>query len=192
MEIEPVHSNRYLAHQPVAPHNAAVDTCPIANDCGDPCGRPASALISFAICGRHAQALFMQVSKYMDGMSGNSVFLANLTVALNQQANGEAEARSRARAPEADQGTVYYVQIGHHIKIGHTIDLAHRMTAYGPVRRLLATERGGRQLEGIRHREFRDLLDVGREWFRPGDALIAHVNELRAAAGAEPIPDVAA
>lgn len=68
---------------------------------------------------------------------------------------------------------VYYVRWRERIKIGTSHRPRQRLAAVRH-EELLAFERGGRDLEQQRHREFADLR-VGGEWFRADAPLCAHI-----------------
>jgi hypothetical protein len=101
------------------------------------------------------------------------------------------------KLPEPDRPvTVYYVQVGHLVKIGCTENLKRRLLAYPPYRRVLALEHDSSwAAESQRLIQFAEYLAEGKEWFRPGPALIEHINKIRRKTGAKPIvkfmPDVA-
>lgn len=160
-----------------------IEYCPIIVRHGDPCGKPALPVAPFAICSAHARELYSHLADYVDRAKDDPVF----RLAVTTQWLGQHRKREADKEPPSG-GFVYYVQIGHHIKIGHTVNLQARMRSYPPSRRLLAVEDGSRQLEGIRLREFRHLLDAGQEWHRPGTDLVEHINRIREASGASPIP----
>ncbi|MBL7487109.1 GIY-YIG nuclease family protein [Frankia sp. AgW1.1] len=91
------------------------------------------------------------------------------------------DARVEAVEPDGVQlppGTslVYYLKFGERIKIGYTTNLHSRLTGI-PHDDLLAVERGGRLLEGTRHRQFAHLRVVG-EWFEQASDLDAHIARL--------------
>lgn len=87
---------------------------------------------------------------------------------------------ARPRQP----GTVYYLRIGPLIKIGVTGDLVARLKNYPPNAEVLATEPGDADLEATRLSQFEEhcVHPTRREWFRPGDDLIAHIDALAAGA----------
>lgn len=89
-------------------------------------------------------------------------------------------------------GVVYYIRIGDHVKIGTSTDLRGRMDAlYAQPESLLATERGSYELEGQRHRQFdAERVNKRRELFNPSPRLLAHIENLRALAGLEPLQAV--
>lgn len=82
---------------------------------------------------------------------------------------------------------VYFARREHLIKIGTTTNIRNRMSSLHA--QPLATEPGDVARERQLHLRFRHLLASGqsREWFHPGPDLIAYINELRAAAGAQPV-----
>ena len=93
-------------------------------------------------------------------------------------------------APRGAESIVYYLrrQDGP-IKIGFSKDLSSRVSdlekLHGPLT-VLATEPGSRATETRRHRQFRALQITdapawqGPEWFRPGAALLAHIESIGA------------
>jgi hypothetical protein len=87
------------------------------------------------------------------------------------------------------QHLVYYIRRRGVIKIGYTSNLRARMKALHPDE-LMAIERGTRQLETHRHRQFVAFRAAGRtrEWFEPDTHLLEHINERRSAL---PPPDLA-
>jgi hypothetical protein len=74
---------------------------------------------------------------------------------------------------------VYYVRIGDLIKVGMTAQLKQRLGNYPPGSELLATELGGEALETRRLNQFRHLLAHRKEWFHPGEDLMAHIATLK-------------
>lgn len=99
-----------------------------------------------------------------------------------QQRDRERERRDARQKELADAvrgdkpGFVYYLQVGERIKIGYSTDVKKRMRAYPPGSKLLAVEGGSPQLEAQRHREFAGSLVDGREWFRPDEILLEHID----------------
>lgn len=90
-------------------------------------------------------------------------------------------------APSAHTETssfVYFMRREHLIKIGYTNSLNRRASAVGAF--VLAAIPGGPSTEAQLHRRFDELREHG-EWFRPGDDLVAYINELRAMEGQAPI-----
>lgn len=72
---------------------------------------------------------------------------------------------------------VYYALRGDLVKIGTTTGFAQRMSTLD-IDRALAIEPGGEDVEGRRHDQFAHL-HAHREWFYPGEDLIAHTDVLR-------------
>lgn len=140
----------------------------------------------YPICFKHGAALYAFVRDRMASADRETAMDAFVEMAHDR--------RIRQIRPLNDDrpSIIYYVQIGEHIKIGTTTNVKRRLAAYPPNRRLLATEPGHETLEAERHRQFAGLLDMGREWFRPGAALVEHINGLRKTQGASPIPGAAA
>ena len=71
---------------------------------------------------------------------------------------------------------VYYVQFADRVKIGYTSNLVSRLTAI-PHDRVLAVERGGREVERLRHEQFATARIRG-EWFQATPDLLAHCEAL--------------
>ncbi|PZG47450.1 hypothetical protein C1I98_13340 [Spongiactinospora gelatinilytica] len=77
---------------------------------------------------------------------------------------------------------VYFIRRGDLIKIGWTSDMATRMRFHKPDA-ILHSEQGDQKDEAKLHRKFAHLrvpaVDgrPAREWFRPGDDLIAYIEE---------------
>ena len=72
---------------------------------------------------------------------------------------------------------VYYIRYDRRVKIGTSARPRRRLASIRH-EELLAFERGGRQLEQRRHREFASVREGG-EWFTLDDELGAHVAALR-------------
>jgi hypothetical protein len=86
---------------------------------------------------------------------------------------------------EKSIGVVYYIRrLDGAIKVGHSADLETRIRdlsrGHGHLV-LLATEPGGWDLEQQRHRDFAGSRIGLREWFRPHDVLLRHIEGLVAA-----------
>lgn len=72
---------------------------------------------------------------------------------------------------------VYYMRTRDLVKIGFSRNIRLRLQALRP-EELMATEPGGRTLERVRHREFRDLR-YRYEWFKLAPPLTVHIENLR-------------
>lgn len=135
----------------------------------------------FPICTKHASQLYAFIRESVDAASSDPERSADVMMALC--------ARRQVRSvptTDASRSVVYYLQVGDHIKIGYSANLARRLKTYPLNRRLLATEPGGEAEESHRLAEFAEFRDMGREWFRPGDRLVGHINRLRAQQRARP------
>lgn len=144
--------------------------CTAQKENGRFCDDPTIPDAPFPICFRHAAQLYRFLRGRITADTDQETALEHVATLF--------EPRAQVRS-SADRVVVYYVQVGDLIKIGSTTRLADRLKDYPPNRRLLATEDGDCELETRRHGQFRELLMVGREWFRPGQELVDHINELR-------------
>lgn len=128
---------------------------------GDPCEQPCNEDAPYPVCETH----LMYGYRYV-----NQTFLDEET--------GVRDWPVREPGPV---GVVYYVRVGDQVKIGTTtMALDVRFQMLPPDRHLLATEPGGRDVERIRHLQFKHLRVVhNREWFRAGPDLWDHVRDLR-------------
>lgn len=88
--------------------------------------------------------------------------------------------REREDSPDGKSTYVYYAIDGEQCKIGwsgNPWSRIHEMRTARPGIQLAATERGTRELERDRHREF-ESARIEREWFTLTPALVAHVRRL--------------
>lgn len=155
--------------------NPDSSSCTAVGSSGKFCNGESLPDAPFPICLTHAADVLRYLRSYMpQTLAGIGMAAAE---GIEQQRHRDAE--RRARKPRTD--VVYYVQVGKHIKIGTTTSLASRMRSYPPDSRLLAYEPGDGELERQRHREFTTDLAMGREWFLPSDALLAHIKDVRSA-----------
>jgi hypothetical protein len=72
---------------------------------------------------------------------------------------------------------VYYIRFGDRIKIGTSASPRSRLAALGN-NELLAFERGTREVEQRRHRQFAAYRFARTEWFEMHDELLHHINTL--------------
>jgi hypothetical protein len=75
---------------------------------------------------------------------------------------------------------VYYIRFGDRIKIGTSASPRSRLAALGN-NELLAFERGTRELEQRRHRQFAAYRFARTEWFEQSDEILRHINTLNPA-----------
>lgn len=153
----------------------AIPTCTAQRDSGAFCDKPSLPDAPFPICVKHASQVLRYLNSYAPGSMDDRIILA---VRMMEQDRAKQTERKRI---SNDFDVVYYVQVGGHIKIGYTSRLMERLRAYPPTSRLLAYEPGGKLVESQRHQQFADDLDAGREWFRPSEQLLAHINRIKAA-----------
>ncbi len=137
----------------------------------------------FPICAEHAASLWRHVNKQMGTLVGDGASIKN-----GAPIRGKSLKKVGRKVDEsgASKSVVYYLRIGDFIKIGTTSNLKRRINSYPPGCLLLAVERGGTGLEGYRINQFSHLNAARREWFRPGEELIGHINGLRQQAGKDP------
>lgn len=71
---------------------------------------------------------------------------------------------------------VYYVQFGDRVKIGVTSNLVRRLDEL-PWDKLLTVEKGDREVEQERHKQFASDR-VNGEWFRMSNEIVRHINSV--------------
>lgn len=82
------------------------------------------------------------------------------------------------------RGVVYFIQSQQLVKIGTSLNVVKRMQEFSvPHITLLATEPGYKRRERQLHLQFRALRVGRREWFKLGEPLTTHINQIRAAHG---------
>lgn len=135
--------------------------CTIEHRSGYPCNRDVPAGSPITACLDHLS----EAQRYMDEQA-------------NRVRSGEAHRMARS-VPTPEKPTfVYYFKFGDRIKIGFSKDLKNRVTGV-PCEEVLAVEPGSRDLEQMRHKQFdADRIYRNREWFRPSDALLSHIQML--------------
>lgn len=128
---------------------------------------------------------FQAVADVLSEMRSAGVELDKAAVAiavkLGQYKHREATQptwQKRHARPER-KSIVYYIRRGELIKIGTTVTPQQRFKALMPDE-ILAFEPGGVDEEAARHRQFAAArVDQRGEYFRPVDALMAHIADLR-------------
>jgi hypothetical protein len=105
--------------------------------------------------------------------------LANMMVADLVPKTVEPAARARPMY-SSTSGLVYFLRFGDLIKIGFTTNLRQRLSSI-PHDEVLATVPGTMRDEKHFHQRFAHLRHA-REWFRPGDDLLAYIESIREAA----------
>lgn len=167
------------------PKSTHWSACTAQRHNGSFCDAPSIPDAPFPICTKHAAELYAFLRGAVDEASRDEE--RSLNVFLDLFAKRQ-EVAVREEERYAADGVVYYVQIGEHIKIGCSVNLKQRLAGYPPNRRLLATEPGYEVEEAHRRlTQFSEYRELGREWFRPGPALIEHINWLRRQQGARPV-----
>jgi hypothetical protein len=139
---------------------------------GNFCDADGAPDLPFAICSRHAVALYRRMHEMVAEARSNYREPALLN-AVVREVSAERYAKANTK-----RHRVYYVRVGDLIKIGMTTNLKQRLSAYPPGSQLLAAELGGQAREAQRHREFSHLLASRKEWFHPGPDLMAHIDAL--------------
>lgn len=146
------------------------------------CGAAVIEGAPFPICKRHAQALFDFLAARAPKRDPTA---AERELEWRRQSQLELAERAAARSAVAKaQSVVYYVRIHDHIKIGFTTNVKERMNQLRvPTSSVLATEPGGRSLEGRRHKLFAAERIGKREDFVPSESLLQWIDEIRAING---------
>lgn len=172
---------------------------------GQICGRPATReLADIWSCDHHYKRMVKWVGE--QGIVSHETAMRRLRDWYDEQMRLDRERNEqqieldtkRVHAEEiarAEYSVVYYIQrtSDRIIKIGTSRGLAARMEAlagrYGPLR-LMAVHGGTHVEEHEIQGRFDDLLAEGREWFRPGLALLEHINGVRKRHELMPDPDL--
>lgn len=150
--------------------------CTVEYRPGEFCDAPAVEWAPFPICARHAISLYKAVDATLRAAQGDRAI--SVKVALDSLDEKPSDRpRLGELEPEAEP-VVYFLLIGELVKIGQSNNLTKRLAAYPPHAQLLATEYGDRAREAQLHREFREYLVSGREWFTPGPRLREYVEDL--------------
>lgn len=157
-------------------------TCTAQMSDASTCGKPSVDDVGFPICEYHVLRAYRWVTFHLENLAADKLF--QLTYGIERI---DAERAAQDEKMIDREHVVYYVQIGEHIKIGYTSRLKARMKTYPITRRLLAVEAGGLSIEKQRHNQFKQYLDQGNEWFKPGPELLVHINTLRLGSGSTPI-----
>lgn len=84
-------------------------------------------------------------------------------------------ARSRRTTGNGRKAVVYYLRVGDLVKVGYSFELQQRLRQYPPDAEVLAVEPGDEQLEQQRHRDLRNNLARGREWYHPTKEVMQHI-----------------
>lgn len=155
------------------PHLTA---CTMQLKSGQFCDAETAEDMPFPICLRHALQVYRRIRQTVAAVERDPAAQTYYVLQDMEREQRRQQRRKRAR------DVVYYVRVGRHIKIGFTTDIRSRMAQYGPDRVLLATEPGDLTTEQERLWQFREYLDHGREWFLPGESLLAHIESLKAEA----------
>lgn len=90
--------------------------------------------------------------------------------------NARQEQERKDRATR--EGWVYYIRMGDLVKIGYAQNVWDRTRAYPPTAKFLAAHPGTMTLERTMHHRFAHLLAEGREWFKPGNDLLEHIEDV--------------
>lgn len=145
------------------------------------CDHPSLPDAPFPICLNHASLLMGYLEARIQATVDTPDLLSRL---VSYQFDAVQERGQRQRAVRG--AVVYYLAVGDLIKIGMTRDLAARLKSYPPDAKLLAVEPGDEQVERNRHVRFAGFLSDRREWFRPGEALMAHIVSLGTPSSVQP------
>jgi hypothetical protein len=139
---------------------------------GEFCDTDRAPDMPFAICARHAIQVYRRLHEMVGEVKGKHHEYPELHDAVVGAVRDERLALRHS---------VYYVRVGDLIKIGKTTQLRQRLLNYPPGSELLGVEYGSGDIEAMRLHQFRHLLAERKEWFRPGEDLLAHIATLKAA-----------
>lgn len=154
---------KVMASHP-GPAIGTMTTCTIQSANGNFCDAPASPGAPFPICQHHLVQLTRHAIQTGDAISDGTA------------GTPEAYWNRHVRISKANWSVVYYIDLGDGTaKIGFTTNLRRRMQSlFVDPSRLLAVERGGREQERMRHRQFAHLRIGRSERFRLTDELREH------------------
>jgi hypothetical protein len=142
--------------------------CTVQRHSGDFCDAPSAEDMPFPICARHAVKLYRHMQQAIDTADPRQT-AENMMRVLHAEDE---------RIEKQNRHTVYYLQVGDLIKIGCTVNLSLRLSSYPPGSQVLATERGGWELEQQRHRQFAAVRAERLEWYHPAPVLLDHIEKL--------------
>ena len=145
---------------------------------GNFCDLPTLPDMPFPICEKHASAIYRRISQNVEA----KIDAARRPLSWVDKNQVDLDDHmDRRRAATVAQSVVYYLrESSGAIKIGFTTNMEARLLALRINRdAMLATEPGGRELERMRHRQFKHLR-LGRwERFQPEADLLSHVAMIR-------------
>lgn len=162
------------------------EACTARGEDGGPCPRPVEADAPVALCSLHLLVAHDWVVRDVGitdvlpspclacGSRLGVRYPSGWLCAICEWRVGEIPDRELERV-RVD--VVYYLRLGDRIKIGTSFNPRSRFAAL-PHDEVLAFERGDRRLEHRRHEQFAADRIGGSEWFRAGDALVAHAAAL--------------
>lgn len=154
--------------------------CTAAQSHGRFCDEKSLPDAPFPICLKHASRLMQYLNDRVTER-GPALQVAQ-EIATAERPDVTPTGATPLKATWRGTSVVYYVRIGRFIKIGYSANLAERMCSYPPDTELLAYERGSRDLESKRIKEFTRYRQAAREWFSPGPLLLQHIRSLQVAA----------
>lgn len=134
-------------------------------------------IVGTQLCEEHALQVFDQMIVY----KGYDYMLARaggVKAALEFEKERVEKRLSEQRERATREGWVYYIEMGDLIKIGYAQNIWGRTKAYPPTAKFLAAHPGTPTLERTMHHRFAHLLAEGREWFRVGDDLLEHIDQV--------------
>jgi hypothetical protein len=156
-------------------HPTRLHACTIQKVNGEFCLAPSVPGSPHPICVKHLGILHGFAKQMLDLHAGTPVPPPNPTagyptpIPVGVVPNGEG---------------VYYLRCNSLIKIGCSQNLPKRIANYPAGTPVLAVERGGYKMEQRRLTRFAEARAIRREYFHPAPELLAHINQIRKAAGA--------
>lgn len=140
--------------------------CSVTRDNGLSCNQWSVPDAPFRICRDHMRQAYLHWRDHLVEIYQN-----------DPNARHDPELETNARRGGGDifptDSFVYYVRFSGRIKIGFSEQVRARISAL-PVDEVLALEPGGRELEQMRHKQFRQYR-ANKEWFEPGPDLLDHI-----------------
>lgn len=127
------------------------------------------------MCHGHAAVVHRNVQR----MWGEDELLVPAVIAAQEahKARSDRIDRQTVEYEQGGPGAIYFLRQNGLVKVGWTSNLEKRLKAYGPDVDILCHYPGTRQDETTLHRQLRDHLAKGREWYHDDEAIALFVND---------------